>query len=112
MLLFKSSFSNPGNSVTNSFQVQGNQQQQLPSSVMDINQLNLGLRPQAQGTDALNAIAALAGMLLGDGTLVLGPDGRVRIQASYVRHIPILKLFYILTKLWAIFEKRKRRTKS
>ena len=43
------------------------------SSDKAINQLIPGLRPQ--GTDAFSALA-------GDGTLILGPDGRVRIQAS------------------------------
>ena len=55
-------------------------------------------------------LPGIAGMLLENGTFVAGPDGQGRIQARYERHIPILKLLCIFTKLWSTIEKRKRRT--
>ena len=72
--------------MASSFQVQDNKQQQAPvattgnSSDKATNQLFPG--SILQGTDVLKAIAGMMGMLLEDGTLVLGSDGKVKIRAS------------------------------
>ena len=73
----------PFQTLASSFQVQGKQQPPAAtgnSSDQATDQLIPALSPQ--GLDVLKAIAGMMGMLLGNGTLVLGPDGQVQIQAS------------------------------
>ena len=74
----------PFQTLASSFQVQGNQQPEAVATGNSTDQATDQLIPalSPQGLDVLKAIAEMMGMLLGNGTLLLGPDGQVLIQAS------------------------------
>ena len=72
--------------MASSFQVQGNQQQKAPvattGNISEKATSQLFPGSLLQGTDVLKAIAGMMVMLLEDGTLVHGANGRVLIMAS------------------------------
>ena len=88
----------PFQTLASSFQVQGNQQPAAAANSSDqaTDQLIPALSPQ--GLDVLKAIAGMMGMLLGNGTLVLGPDGQVRILASCTH----FEIFTYVVSIWKL----------